>query len=352
LTSRRFLLLASGVAIALIATFGLFNLWRDDFGLFWSNEPKPIWSLEKTSKYLLAHRYIPRNFEGLLMGPSYSDSFMDTRQITGYRLYNMSMDGANATELREVALTAISRGNLRYIVICLTPYITKDHGIKGAEINSKEYWGSLFSLIPVEMLSARWRGRNRIEANEASTWGMVSFAQRPHLPWEQFMRSEANGSNYTVDLDPVAVQHLEDILKAARLHNIRIFAYYYPYNRWFTESVDAAMWQRSRSAVAALFDSKNDVVWDMTAPEYNPLRSDPGCYTDAHLSAAGARLVLADIRRVLDLHLKGLESSGPFAAGTKSPCYRQPGEGSGYDRPAFAVDDPESVQRLMPETPQ
>jgi len=347
LTSRKFLLLAAMVTLSLVLAFSAFNLWRDDFGLFWSQDAKPVYTREKTTKYLLAHRYIPAKFEALLMGPSYADSFMDTRQVSGYRMYNMSMDGANATELREVALTAIDKGDLRFIVICLTPYITKDHGIKGAEISPKEYWGSLFSLLPIEIASARWDARGKAEARAASTWGMTAFIQRPHMTWERYMRSETNGTNYTADLDPVAVQHLGDIVTAARAKNVRVFAYFYPYNRWFTQSVDQAMWQRYRTAVEALFD-KNDVVWDMTTPAYDAMRTDPGCYTDAHLSAAGARIVLADIKRILDLHLKGETAPSPLAAGEKSPCYGKPGQGSGFDRPASALVDPMSIQRTLP----
>jgi len=327
------LLLAASVAAALVAAFGSFNLWQDDFGLFWSQQPKTVWVREKTTKYLFAHRYIPENFEGLLMGPSYSDSFMETRQIEGYRIYNMSMDGANATEIRDVALTALDAGKMRFIIVCLTPYITKDHGIKGAEINPKEYWGSVFSLLPLDVLKAKWAAGSKADPERASAWGMTSFIQRPHMTWERFMKSEANGSNYYADLDPVAVEHLGEVLKAARAKNVQVFAYFYPYNRWFTDSVDAAMWKRYRTAVEALFEPGRDVVWDMTGPEYDPVRTDPGCYTDAHLSAAGARMVLADIKRVLDQHLNGITAPLPFAADDPAVCYGKPGQGSGYDRP-------------------
>jgi hypothetical protein len=326
--------------MALIGGFACFNLGQDDFGLFWSDDAKRIWTREKTSKYLLSYRYIPTNFEGLLMGPSYSDSFMDTRQLAGYKVYNMSMDGANATELREVALNAMERGNFRFIIICLTPYITKDHGIKGSEIHPKEYWGSLFSLLPVDILTAKWRTRANRDLNAASTWGMTEFIQRPKIPWEKFMNSEADGSNYHAALDPVAVQHLADIIQAARAKNVKIFAYSYPYNWGFTNTVDPAMWQRYEAAVHSLFDRAQDVVWDMTAPAYDPLRTDPGCYTDAHLSTAGARIVLADIKRVLDQYFEGGNRPLPFKSGEQFACYGKPGEGSGYDRPTATLKDP------------
>ena len=83
MTSRSYLLAVLLGAALLLGSFAACNYARDDFGLFGSDGEKRIWTREKTSKYLLSHRYVPENFDGLLIGPSYSDLNFDTRTIEG-----------------------------------------------------------------------------------------------------------------------------------------------------------------------------------------------------------------------------------------------------------------------------
>jgi hypothetical protein len=86
-----------------------------------------------------------------------------------------------------------------------------------------------------------------------------------------------------------------------------------------------------------LLSAPNDVVWDMMAPEYQSLRADAACYTDGHLSQAGAFLVLADIERQLNLNLKGMSQSPIFPRPGPLACLGKPGAGSGYDRTVSAA---------------
>jgi len=335
LTSKSFAIIVACIVTILVGPFIAYNFLQDDFGLFWSNGPKRIWTQEKTSKYLFSFRYIPRNFEGLLIGPSYSDGSVDTRRLKGYRIYNLSMEGGNATELRAAALNAIERGHLRFIIFCLGPYITKNSGIKGNEIDSKEYWGSLFSLLPLRLAQAKLalKARNASDVWAGSEWGSAELPRQTYT-WNDFVEREtADPVEQEIRIDPVAYQHLGDIIRAAHQHDVKIFAYFFPYNVWSAQTaVHSGDWGRYRARILSLFDPQRDIVWDMMSPDYASLRQDAACYSDGHLSGAGVTLMLADIQRTLDQTL--LQTSVPQVFPRSAPfaCLGTPGAGSGYDR--------------------
>src|SRR5579864_3138682 len=56
-----------------------------------------IYDNERTTKYLFGYNYIPHNFDGLLVGSSFSDNW-DTGELTGIHMYNVSLNGGNITE--------------------------------------------------------------------------------------------------------------------------------------------------------------------------------------------------------------------------------------------------------------
>ena len=334
MTSKTYLRAVGVMLLGLVLPFVLYNLYQDDFGLFWSSGPKRIWTLEKTSKYLMSFRYIPQNFDGLLIGPSFSDGSMDTRNLSGYRIYNLSMDSGNATELRPAALNAIERGHMRVLIICLSNYITQDSGMKGPQINAKEYWGSLFSWLPADILAAKLKIRSgKIpDAFPDSEWGAGNIIARRTAPWDEFALDQGMGSG-EVHLNDTAFGHLKDIIESAHAHNVRVVAYFFPSNIWRIKTYSrSGDWTKYKARTNALFDPAKDVVWDMTSPEYEPFIADPGCYTDGHLSKAGADWVMADLQR----HLTALDSGGSvgplFDPSIKFACSGKPGSGSGYDR--------------------
>jgi hypothetical protein len=342
LTSKTYLQIVAGLVLLAALPLMLFNLWQDDFGLFWSASPKRIWTLEKTSKYLMSYRYIPRNFDGLLVGPSFSDAWMDTKRLTGYRIYNLSMDAANSTELRAATVNAINRGHMRVLILCLSYYLTQDNGMKGPQINEKEYWGSLFSWLPFEVQQAKMQIRSGklADAFAGSEWGMGNLFPRQTYTWDDFVRYQRTYGE-ALRLDPVGFRHLQDIIDAAHAHGVKVLAYFFPNTYWHMQTLSKGdAWREYRVRTLALFNDRVDVVWDMNNTIYEPLTRDAACYSDGHLSIAGARVVLADIQR--HLNQSGMVANLPplFAKTVTLACLGQPGAGSGYDRIPAATSAP------------
>ena len=341
MTSGRYLRMVACMVLVIAASFILLNFLTDDFGLFWSNGPKRIWVLEKTSKYLLSYRYVPRHFEGLLIGPSHSDVGMDTRQLQSYRVYNLSMRGSNASEVRAATVNALQRGHFRFLIICLSPYLTKDSGMKDGAISPRAYWGSLFSLLPLQVWWQKLalHRHPELDRGNASEWGTADTVGLTYT-WDDFVemqRAQALGLADT-RIDPRAFDDLRVVVQTARAHGVKVFGYFFPYNIWRVgTAVDSGLWASYQAQIRTLLTNPADVVWDMTAPEYDSFRRDAACYTDGHLSLAGGRLVLADIEHKLRLHLDGLRQPPVFPRQEQFACLGKPGAGSGYDRAATAA---------------
>jgi hypothetical protein len=249
------------------------------------------------------------------------------------------MEGGDATELRAAALNAIERGHLRLIIICLSPYVTKNAGIKGNQISPKEYWGSLFSLLPLNLAQAKFAAHksSAVDVWAGSEWGAGNLLRKTYT-WNDFIQHEHEESvEPELKIDSLAYRHLGDIIRVAHQYHVKVFAYFFPYNVWSTEtSIASGGWREYHDEMLTLFDPARDVVWDMMGPDYASLRQDVSCYTDNHLSRAGIALELADIQRTLDQTLKGISSPPVFPRPTPYACLGSPGGGSGYDRNTVA----------------
>ena len=108
----------------------------------------PIYSDERTSKYLLAHNFVPSNFDAYIIGPSLSANLNPKTipQATGST--NFSMMGANITEEKAwVVDKAMEKSSPKFVILCLHPYShCRSYGMKSAMINPREYYGALGSV--------------------------------------------------------------------------------------------------------------------------------------------------------------------------------------------------------------
>jgi hypothetical protein len=290
MTSKKFLLLVSILTLVFVVLFASINYQIDQFGLWGRVQGLRILSYEKTSKYLMAHRYIPENFNALLIGASVSDN-VDTSQFKSLKMYNLSMNGGNISEIREATKKVFENSPPQLLLICLHPYIVKDSGIKGSQISTKEYYGSLFSLLPLKMLKEwvkiNWLGRpDKYRGSEYGAYYFERFYSGPALDVALKRRKKQGGSG--IKIDPKAREHLGDVVSLARENNTRIVAFYYPiYEKWNREQKVTGDWDRFKDSMGRLFEEHEKVV-DLNAPRYAKFTGDPSNYTDGHLSRKGA----------------------------------------------------------------
>src|SRR5207248_1636563 len=91
MTARRWLLLTfsiPGLAVAVTAALAWavdpYGVLRDPTGRRLS-----VFLFERKARFLMSRRYVPANFDGLLIGPSSSANW-DVPNLAGVRIYNLS----------------------------------------------------------------------------------------------------------------------------------------------------------------------------------------------------------------------------------------------------------------------
>lgn len=289
-----------------------FNIYMNEYGLFGNAKGKSIkvWNNERTSKYLLSYNYIPANFEGILIGPSVSDN-LDTKKISGFKIYNASINGGNISELKYVAENVIQRGSLKFIIICLTPYITKDSGRKTSYIRSREYWGALGSKETIKfylykmfiMLGLKYDAYNDHGYNNFNLFNKKPVAANAELITKSHPKSDSsaikkNKDNYMEFIDEIAYNELFEIITLSRKKGVKIFGFYYPY---YIEIYNEKRFITYKEKIDKLFDEK-DVIWNLNDDEHLAFRSDPSNYYDrGHLSWKGTNYLIREINNKLNV---------------------------------------------------
>jgi hypothetical protein len=303
MTSKQYIAYVSITVTTVLTLIISINLYFNFFGLFSSRSEARIWVDEKTSKYLLSFRYIPENFDWVLIGPSVSAN-LDTRNIKSYKIYNLSMAGANISEIKYAIDNVLNKGNIQYLVICLYPYLTKNSGLKGRQINEKEYWGSLYSLLPIRILAASllhkiFPGSDIFHASE---WGYNDTnLKKKHIKFSRIIVKKKKNYPNKIFIDPIAYKEFQQIIKLARAKQVKILAYYFPIYYEFSQIYKkSGAWNYYQAEMNKLFN-KDDLVWDMNLPEYEYITHNKKAYIDGHLSNFGADLVVSDISK--NLHL-------------------------------------------------
>lgn len=290
-----------------------FNVYMNEYGLFGNakGKSKKIWHNERTSKYLLSYNYIPANFEGILIGPSVSDN-LNTKKISGFKIYNASLDGGNISELKYIAENVIQKANLKFIIICLYPYLTKDHGRKTSYIDKREYWASLGSKQTLHFYAYKIFTIVGLIPDTYNDYGYRNFNLQNEKPRiKNQLRNDSttirkNKVNQEEFIDEVAYNELLEIVNLSRKRGVKIFGYYYTY---YIEKYDEKKFRTYKEKIDKLFD-QNDIIWDLNADEHLEFRSDLDNYYDGgHLSWKGTNYLIYEINNKLDMFYRS-HSSG------------------------------------------
>ncbi len=309
-TAKAFLSRVLVISLGLMALFVGVNYQLDIYGLFDNNTDAQlrVYTNEHTSKYLLSHRYIPKNYEGFILGPSLSAN-LNPDAIQSYNTYNASIMGANISELKPLAIKIAEEGNMKFAVLCLSPYITKDYGKKSARIDPKEYYGALGStnllktyaiktLSQKELLPQLFP-KSLIEANGCNNFNL---AMDTTLSEEIITHKVANGEKEATYIDPRAYEDLAETIAHLRKNGIQIFGYYPPVPKKILD-LDPQSYRDFQAKIGELFTSK-DVLIDFNTPEHQNITTDFSCYIDhGHLNHKGQQLVAKEINKCIQEHL-------------------------------------------------
>ncbi len=284
------------------------NYAIDLYGLF--RDPKgrsiSIYSDERTAKYLLAHRYVPENFEGYILGPSLSAN-LNPKSISEHKIYNLSMMGANITEQKAVVEKALDRESPKFVLLCLHPYLTLDHGMKTGMINPREYYGalgsfSLYKAYGLRIIRALNLMPSKFPKDQFNDYGCNHYDDLLRTkPVEDKVAEEvANPDAVKTTIDPEAWGEFNELVDELRARNVTIVAYFHPlprpvYDR-FKDRLDS---YRDRLTQAL---TGKAVILNYNDDAHQFFTSNLGNYIDhGHLSEQGQAYLLRQI--LTDAHL-------------------------------------------------
>jgi len=285
------LVIVGFVALVTAAT----NYRINFYGLFGDVTGKRlfVYDNERTTKYLFSYNYIPRNFDGLLIGSSASANW-NTSDLSGIRMYNASINGANISEEVLIANQVLQRSRPRLVLLLIHPYLTESYGRKSGFMNPQEYWGSLGSIQLFRGYWSRWAVEHGSLRREFNEFGADDFVVPPGAA--AVMPGIKPASFF---VDERALQQYRELLERSRVGGARVAGVIPP--------TGMQLWNSSRSAyldygvkIKALFQPGEPII-DLNTPELDEFRSNPANFQDGvHLASRAT----AQVVQIINARLK------------------------------------------------
>lgn len=284
-------LLGGGITVAVHVSLDIFGLFRASRG-----RAIKVYHNERISKYLLSYRYIPENFNTVVLGTSLSDNLDVTPYNTdtsGYRIYNASMMGANITEISAIA-HQLTRGGIRTVIFCISPYQLKNTGSKEVMLNEKLYWGALGSKNLYETYVVALAQQAKVGSfPQINAYGVNFFTSRYRVRdvRKQIEWVASAQRNKPIQIDSAAVAEFSALIAHFRKHNVRLIGYFHPIPKTLHDS-KAAEHAAFQSMVREIFDDDGSLI-DFNSSTYREFTANDMHYIDnGHLSETGQAFVM------------------------------------------------------------
>jgi hypothetical protein len=300
ITGKGFLFaVLSGVAGLSLLVVGM-NLYLDIYGLFRPVKGRvlPVYHAERISKYLLSYRYIPNNFNTVLLGTSLSDNIDFSTQYESashIKIYNASMMGANIAEIRPLVSNLLA-GGVRQFIICVSPYLTKNYGAKEVEFDDKLYYGALgsknlyetyvvaairsFNLMPSKF------PKNQIDAHGVNDYG--SFFAVDNV--RQRVKRELKENTDAITVDSSALMAFDAMIRELRRHQVKLLVYFHPVPYDIFKQKENTFMEFQQMMRGIIRDD-NSII-NLNSEKFKPFTSDFSNYIDhAHLSRKGQEVI-------------------------------------------------------------
>jgi hypothetical protein len=295
--TRTWLVATLGSAVALAGLVALLNFKIDLFGMFseQNGQSRLVYGDERVAKYLLSGRYVPTNFNALLIGSSVSANW-DAGLITNYRTYNESLNGGNVVEQEAIVDQALERPGVIAAVLLVHPYFTSSHNFETVELTPRIKLGALGST---SLLSAYKNAVNIRLGREEQTYdrfGSNDFDTAARKLNPRLAKMLTSGGDF--EIDDIAMQSYFRLIDKLHQRGINILFVVPPTSTpLLTPKLEA--FERYQALITPHMTA-GDLVLDLNSAEYASLRDNPENYTDGvHMRPAAARTVVAAIDRAL-----------------------------------------------------
>lgn len=298
MTPRAWFAKTIGVTALLVVAVALLNACIDLYGLFRNPQGRHLagYGDDRVAKYLLSERYVPSNFNALVIGSSVSANW-DTSGIESYRMYNESLDGGNIVEEKTISDRALISSRIKLVLLVVHPFLTSSHDFETIHVGPRENVGALGSqnLLDAYKDKSRGHGHNKTQTFDESGVFVLGDTHREMNAVLRKVMDPVSGFK----IDPIALQAEHDVV--AELHAAKI-AVVFVIPPIFQELLSSRSAQLAAYTDVILRDkTSNDKILDFAAPEFTEFRNNEENFSDGvHLTRAGAVSVVGLINRQLD----------------------------------------------------
>jgi hypothetical protein len=312
ISTLSFLLLIGGVIVGANVAFDIFGQFRPVRG-----RHLPVYGDERTAKYLLSWKYVPENFNALLVGASITANW-NVHEFDQLRVYNASLNGGNFVEERALIEAALDRPGIECVLLLVHPALTVDHEFRTVEMTPELRRAALGSMALWDAYKQMLNERLGRLAKGIDDAGVADFGSK-RREMNPKMQAMWNASSFPID--SLAVQAYRAVVADLKARDIGVVFIVAPTADTLVRAKGAmldAYYERMRA------DLGSDGLWiDFHSADYEKFAGNPENFTDGvHLTPKGATQLVSEANRhigtwITDRRLR-LRSSAPSNSAARS----------------------------------
>jgi len=295
MTAHTWLMETIGAAAFLLTVVVLVNMSIDIYGIFRSAKGRHlvVYGDERIAKYLLSEKYVPENFDTVLIGSSVSENW-NMSGVEGLRVYNESLNGGNIVEEKAILDQALTSSHIRVAILIVHPYLTSSHDFETVQLTPRENLAALGSQSLFDAYKSEARIRLHLEKQTFDEFGTDDFGDAPQKLNPTLQKLMAPGTEFSID--EAAMASYKALVDELHSSKIRIIYVIPPVSQSIFASKASAFAAYSRIFLANKLEQ--DRVIDFTSEEFADFNSAQGNFKDGiHLKSLPARGVVAVINR-------------------------------------------------------
>lgn len=312
LTGRAWLIEMISITICGLILAVAINMSIDIYGIFRNAKDRQlfVYGDERVAKYLLSEKYVPENFNALLIGTSVSGNW-NTDGFDRLRVYNESLDGGNSVEERAIAEQALAGSHVRVAILVVHPYLTASHQFETEDLTPRENLEALGSQSLLTAYKSVIRIKLHLDKQAFYPNGTHDFGDIPPKMNAHLQKLMTPGVDFPVD--QTAMKSYKALVAELHAANVPIIYVVPPIAQNIYAAKAGPFATYSRIAMATKLPQ--DHVIDFTSDQYIDFRRDSANFQDGvHLTREGAMNAVALISHQIDEWIQDGELPAPQAA--------------------------------------
>lgn len=296
--ARNWLLLAIGFTAAISSLVIAINLAFDPWGLYHAPRSRklPVYGDGRVGKYLLNTRYVPANFNGILVGSSMTANW-NMGLLQQARIYNESLDAGTVLEEKMLVDRVLQRPGIEVAFLVQDPYFTHESAFRTVTLTPQLWRASLGSDNLLNVYKDMVREKLGKPFTSIGANGNERFDHLP--PKLNATLQQLWQSRTAFAVDPAADTAYRELVAMLRVHHVQIVFIMPPVFEGILEPKRAELQDYVRRFAACR--QPGDLVIDFNASEFQDFRSRRENFFDGiHLVSGAADQIVMLLSRQID----------------------------------------------------